>query len=438
MQKIAALDRPTVKILVPRRVEADLNAVGTFAQAVAARSPQPAALLSPLKNSAATLRKIGLQQAKLFKLTGLPRVKGVFTRLEALGLIAAEFATPSQEANAMEELADHYVFIPDFPVSLPGKIRLDAGKDTSTPGQQQWPIESGIAQAHAAGIRGEGVLVGVLDTGIDADHEEFSHTIVNYRYVSPNPLVSPSRDVRGFDVGGHGTHVSGILAGKTLGVAPAAKLYVAAVAENESTQTTFNRVLFGLSWLLEQFSQPENRNLPAILNMSLGFASVCPEDIAPEDYEQQINLLKLSQQTILQANVLPISAIGNDGERTYRYPAAFLEHLGVGAIDYAGKVIDFSGSCDAVQGGQAKPDLVGYGHEIYSCVGRDSVGRSLYDHCSGTSMAAPYVSGIATLYRSQYPWLSVAAVRQMLIDTALPLPDQPQHRVGYGLARFKL
>ncbi len=64
-----------------------------------------------------------------------------------------------------------------------------------------WPEQSGVSDAREERVRGHGVLVGVLDTGIDADHSEFSHRLVTYRYVSLFPFSPywPSRDVRGFD-----------------------------------------------------------------------------------------------------------------------------------------------------------------------------------------------------------------------------------------------
>lgn len=72
-----------------------------------------------------------------------------------------------------------------------------------------------------------------------------------------------------------------------------------------------------------------------------------------------------------------------------------------------------------------------------SSLERDIQRRSLYTRMSGTSMAAPYVAGIAALIASAHSGLQGAALRQRLLETALPL-SAPAERVGAGLARFVL
>ena len=75
---------------------------------------------------------------------------------------------------------------------------------------REWPEECGINPAHAQGIKGAGVMLGILDTGMDADHPEHQDRLIQFRYVSlfPNSPQNPARDVRGFDPDGHGTHVA--------------------------------------------------------------------------------------------------------------------------------------------------------------------------------------------------------------------------------------
>src|SRR5262249_48199031 len=146
-----------------------------------------------------------------------------------------------------------------FPVSIPSRVRMDqvpATRGMTALQMREWPADS-IAKAHGAGVRGAGVLVGVVDTGIDADHDEFDHFPggVPFRYVPLFPRDGPPGDTRGFDTRGQGTHVCGILAGKTVGVAPEVSLSVAAVIESETTHTSLIRITYGLEWVMQQFSR---------------------------------------------------------------------------------------------------------------------------------------------------------------------------------------
>lgn len=295
---------------------------------------------------------------------------------------------------------------------------------------ENWPLESGVELAHSLKIRGSGVLVGVLDTGIDADHQEFRDRTVNYRYVPLN-LRQP-RDVRGFDTGGHGTHVCGIIAGKNIGVAPEATLYVASVIESETMDRSLLRIISGLDWLLDKFNESENSEPPAVLNMSLGFPSTSIQSSANR---QKLEILQNRLiKCVEKLNVLPIIAIGNHGQGNYCYPGAFKECFSVGAVDFQGNIAKFSGS--GISEGSIKPDLVGYGVDVNSSLERKCDGQFIYEKRSGTSMATPYVTGIAALYLCEQPQLKAKELKVKLIETAFPLPNQPPERVGGGLARF--
>ena len=361
-----------------------------------------------------------------------------------LGVTVAAFRDQSDEDRARKALQEEYEFVPDFRLRLPDRQKRArnrlAGQEAQKRLEAKWPEDTGIARAHREGIDGHGVLVGALDTGVDAGHEEFSGTPISFRYVSfyPRNENFPSRDVYGFDTDSHGTHVAGILAGSRRGIAPGAKLYMASVIESETTGTSLTRVIEGLNWLLSKFVEGENQHLPAVINMSLGMPEVAPRDISRADYETRIRAMRYIVQDLLEANVLTVAAIGNSGEDTCGYPGAFGETLGVGAVDFEHQVAAFSGNRRPITGPieADKPDLVGYGVNVFSCTERDMEGRSYYDGMDGTSMASPYVAGIAALYRCAMPARQAADIRETVLKNCLPLPKQPAHRVGMGLARF--
>jgi subtilisin family serine protease len=430
-------------LLVPRQGREDFDHV-TIAPAAQVRMATTMSsrleLARPQKDAARTLRDLGFQDLRELRPNNRHvSPASVYSSLDYLGVTTALSSDEGQMAAARDKLSDVYEFVDDFRLSMPCRVDLTEAppnRSHTSLAQHEWPELSGVGAAHAAGVRGAGVLVGVLDTGVDADHQEFEGQRINYRYVSlrPNSPYWPPRDCRGFDTDGHGTHVCGILSGKTVGVVPESQLYVASVIESETIFTSMSRVASGLNWLFRQFTRPDNEHLPAVLSMSLGFPAELP-DVPENLYQQRLNTLQIFLRTLLQANVLPVVAIGNNGPSTMGYPGAFPEVLGVGAVDFAGNVAPFSGG-GTIAGGRTKPDLAGYGVGVKSALERDYDGRSVFRRMNGTSMATPYVAGIATLYRSLHPAESVDTIKEMMQDAAQPLPH-PTNRVGKGLACFR-
>lgn len=361
-----------------------------------------------------------------------PEAENAFHLLPFVDAFVVEAVDARLADRARAVLEEDYDIAPDVEVAMPVPTTW-APTVRDQDSRARWPESTGIDAAHAMGVRGNGVIVGVLDTGCDADHIEFRNRKVNFRYVPLNSVTDAVRAVRGFDVDGHGTHVCGIMAGENLGVAPDVELLVASVLESESLKTSLDRVLIGLDWMLSHFSAPENQSKPTIVNMSLGF----PLDALKQpSYRRAAELFrKVLRLMTDDFGVLVIVAIGNDGAGHVRAPGFYPECLGIGAVDYNYNVAEFSGGGVSPITGRTKPDLVGLGVDIVSCFERTMANRSRYVRMSGTSMAAPYVAGIAALHASAQPELHGQDLRHRLLTTALPLKDAPD-RVGAGLARF--
>jgi subtilisin family serine protease len=356
-----------------------------------------------------------------------------FERLGHVSCYIVNAPTSQQAEQAREVLADDYLIVPDVSLSLP-VARVGAETRVRRPRAPEWPAISGIQEAHSRGIRGRNVIVGVLDTGCDADHNEFLGKRIEFRYVPFVPTPESMRAVSGFDTHGHGTHVCGIIAGRNVGVAPDVDLLAAAVVESETVKTSLERIVVALDWMLSHFSLAENQDKPMIISMSLGFR---PEWISAPAFKTVTEGMQLLLRTLVEDfDVLPIIAIGNDGPGVVRAPGSYAEALGVGAVDFDLNPWS-SSSSGQTPDGRHKPDIVGFGVNIMSSLERDLQRRSLYARMSGTSMAAPYVAGIAALIASANPGLQGAALRQRLLETTLPL-SAPAERVGAGLARFVL
>jgi subtilisin family serine protease len=376
------------------------------------------------------LQSIGLTQVDPVERT--PQFRHTFKRLNYLKAYVVETPNPAVAERARELLEPEYVVVPNVALSLP-RPTMDRRYLRRPRAYTGWPPESGVALAHQREIWGQGVLVGVLDTGCDADHIEFRNKQVDFRYIPLDPTADAVRTCRAFDVDGHGTHVCGIIAGQRVGVAPCAELMVASVIESETLRTSLERVVIALNGMLAEIQLEKNLHKPAIINISLGFlpewVNAAQLSAVSRGIQQILNTL------LIDYNVLPIVAIGNDGPGRMRAPAYYPETLSVGAVDRMLTLAPFSGGGRSPLAPIVGPDIVGYGIDILSSLERQIDGRSVYALASGTSMAAPYVTGIAALAAAADPTLQGDKLRQHLLTYALPIVEN-RERVGAGLARF--
>lgn len=278
-----------------------------------------------------------------------------------------------------------------------------------------------VGAARAKGLEGAGVLVGVLDTGIDATHPEFAGKIVHFREFDRNGGVvhGPVRDA---DT--HGTHVSGIVAGATTGVAPRAELAVAAVLTTRTSSGMSGylvQIASGLNWLLtSSFRGAAGDPGVDVVNASLGGTGYDPY------------LYQLAATARAATGTLLVAAIGNSGDsgmNRHGSPGNYDITLGVGATDSNDAVASFSDWGSVPQhGGLTKPDLCAPGEDV-----RSSVPQGGFQLMSGTSMASPVVAGAAALLIEQTPMLGLDAQKLTaeLLRLTLPLPNQGA-RVGRG------
>jgi subtilisin family serine protease len=276
---------------------------------------------------------------------------------------------------------------------------------------------------------GEHVSIAVLDTGVYAEHEALAGRVKDFVVI--DPLGRRIKAQPAFDCGSHGTHVCGTIAGgKTsqgvsIGVAPDANLFVAAVLVGD---TTLRTLLEGISWAIEKGTD--------IINMSVGFS-----------YYEPL-FAKVFDILIEQYGILPVVAVGNDNHGNSSSPGNAYNAFSVGAVEKAagGKfdVAFFSSGAslvfpaDEAHEHVTKPDVVAPGVQVLSCVPPEKrpTGLFEYSYMDGTSMATPHVSGVAALLMAAKPDVPVTTVIEALKETARH-PDgrvyRPDNRWGYGL-----
>jgi len=159
--------------------------------------------------------------------------------------------------------------------------------------------------------QGQGINVGVLDTGIALEHPDLQPAILEARDFTRSPSAA-------YDAQGHGTHVSGIIAARRnahgiVGVAPEAKIIMAKVLNDDGAGTSKD-IVAGIRWAVEAGAD--------ILSMSLGSSE-------PDEEIHQALLHAISK------GIFVITAAGNEGPEldTVGYPAGFPEMVAVGSID---------------------------------------------------------------------------------------------------------
>lgn len=249
-----------------------------------------------------------------------------------------------------------------------------------------WGIRRVGALSAQRYFRGMGVKVGIIDTGIDINHVDLKANIYGgYNFVNNSGNFD--------DDEGHGTHVAGTVAAArngigVLGVAPSARLYGLKVLDSQGFGSLSN-LLAAIDWAIT--------NKLRIISLSLGSS-------------QHSRSLELACQAAYNAGILIIASSGNDGASgclsRVNYPAAFSTVIAVGSLNYNMTLSSFSSTGKQVE-------LVAPGRNILSTLPGNS-----YGYASGTSMATPHVTGIASLIIQARPAWSNRLVRNHLITTA--------------------
>jgi serine protease AprX len=320
----------------------------------------------------------------------------------------------------------------------------DAAALASSPGI----VEVGAPEAwRQLGVTGKGIGVAILDSGI-APHPDLAGRIVasvDFTSGGTGAALVPAADP-----GGHGTHVAGLVAGDGTasggayaGVAPGANLIDVRVI-GASGWTNVSTLIAGMQWVLSHRAAYNIR----VVNLSAG---------GPATTTYRDDPLAAAAEVLVFAGITVVVSAGNEGphERTITSPGTDPYVITVGGIDDGGTATTVddalapwsSRGLTAIDG-LAKPDVVAPGRKVVSL---RSPGSTLdlelpdrlvagldplvpaYFRLSGTSMAAPVVTGVVALVLERSPTLTPAQVKDRLKGTATLLAFGSPETTGSGM-----
>ena len=284
----------------------------------------------------------------------------------------------------------------------------------------QGPAEPNISVINAPslwnlGLYGQGVVVANMDSGVDVSHPDL---FSSWRGGS-NSWFDPygQHPTTPTDMSGHGTWTMGVMVGgdangTTIGTAPQAQ-WIAVKIFNDSGASTATAIHLGFQWVLDPDGNPTTDDAPQVVNNSwtLG-APGCDLAFQPD------------LQALRAAGIVPVFAAGNygPGSSTSRSPANYPEALAVGATNNSDVLYALSSRGPSTCDGSVYPELVAPGVNVKTS---DLFG--FYTAQTGTSLAAPHVSGALALLLSAYPNLSVTqqenALTYTAVDLGIPGPD---------------
>ncbi len=300
--------------------------------------------------------------------------------------------------------------------------------EQSVPRLPEW----GLEKVHAPdvwgqyGIDGEGIIIGIMDTGVEGTHDALKH---NYAGRDGNHEAAWA-DFSGHgyetprDGNGHGTHVAGTAVGggegEPIGVAPGAE-WIAAKIFNDSGAAAESGILQAFEWFMAPGGDPANA--PHVVNNSWGNSNT---------YNTVFYESVLAWRA---AGIIPLFAAGNDGpgSQSIGSPASFPESIAIGATDVNDQIASFSSRGPVYWEGERylKPEVAAPGHGIYSAWPGNG-----YNTISGTSMAAPHAAGVIALVLQANPDTDIEEMKALLQDTAraeLHMGGLPNDVYGHGI-----
>lgn len=353
------------------------------------------------------------------------------------------YASLTEETlSELEEFPEVKEILPNETIELiePGIPPQPDPPDLLSENKIEWNIErTGAPEVwEKYGFDGSGIIIGVIDSGVEWDHESLQNKWRGFDPLNPdepdpeyNWYDYVEDEKLPYDAQGHGTHVTGIILGSGrdnnnyIGMAPGAQWIATRVFDSQG-KTTINKIISAGEYMLApqgKDGEPRPDKAPDIINNSWGGTT------KKDDWYREMT------KNWRAAGILPVFAAGNDGPdaESVQTPGSYPESLAVAATDQDNNLANFSSRGPGPYPDTLKPEISAPGVNVRSATPGNS-----YKKDSGTSMAAPHLTGAAALLLSSGHPLEPDALESYLKQTATSLtsedyPESPNYGFGHGL-----
>jgi len=290
-----------------------------------------------------------------------------------------------------------------------------------------------VIKLHEAGVTGERILIGVVDTGFDRSHEALKNAKVTAEYDfinNDNNTADENNSEAGNEM--HGTSVwsvvSGFKPGKLIGTSYGSDFALAkteiAVPGNPELEIEEEYFEKALTWLEEIGAD--------IVTSSLVFHRLKDGGgYTKEDMDGNTVRATIAADKLFSKGIFFLNGVGNGFQTnwpTVLAPSDGFNVFSIGAVDSNGVIARFS-STGPTEDGRLKPDVLGPGVQLTTVNGQSTTG---YRKVGGTSLATPAIAGVAALILSAHPNLGPEDIAEAMRNTA-GSSTNPRNRFGYGL-----
>lgn len=279
------------------------------------------------------------------------------------------------------------------------------------------PIIGADTMWDSYGLRGSGVAVCVIDTGIDDSLDQFSGRIVDQACFCDDEIPEDGvgccpngaeTDTEGNDENGHGTHVAGIVGANDAtysGVAPQVDIVAVRVLDSQG-EGYLSDVLKGLQYCVD------NADLRGIKVVSMSFGT---NDLYDSYCDDELELLTNVVNEGYANGITFFSSSGNEGSSTsVRLPACLQNVVSVGSTSDNDTLSAFTNSGPLV-------DILAPGEQVQSVYPGGS-----YASLSGTSMSVPQAAGAAALLLEAKPYMTPSEIKAALMESDVFVEGYPR------------